>query len=140
MLFCQGAICAAPAYNSPCRRSQTLRRDAALVSRPKERATRPRVLLWVISAILTVVRLRPVFPQLQTCRCTALTNAMCHHRKSVDFSITSSVHSSLPKHLGSISKRPASFSSSHNMAPIAFWAPDFGLTGNSKRNLINSLK
>jgi hypothetical protein len=43
-----------------------------------------------------------------------------HHRKSVDFSITSSVHSSLPKHLGSISKRPARFSSSHNMAPIAF--------------------
>jgi len=120
MLFCQGAICAAPAFNSPCRRSQTLRRDAALVSRPKERATRPRVLLWVISAILTVVRLRPVFPQFQTCRCTALTNAMCHHRKSVDFSITLSVHSSLPKHLGSISKRPARFSSSHNMAPIAF--------------------
>src|SRR5258705_9864981 len=38
---------AAPAFNSPCRRSQTLRRDAALVSRPKEQATRPRVLLWV---------------------------------------------------------------------------------------------
>jgi hypothetical protein len=33
---------AAPAFNSPCRRSQTLRRDAALVSRPKEQATRPR--------------------------------------------------------------------------------------------------
>src|SRR5216683_3811140 len=33
---------------------------------------------WVISAILTVVRLLPVFPQLQTCRCTALTDAMCH--------------------------------------------------------------
>src|SRR6476660_478842 len=37
----------APAFNSPCRRSQTLRRDAALVSRPKEQATQPRVLLWV---------------------------------------------------------------------------------------------
>src|ERR1700756_1748030 len=36
------------AFNSPCRRSQTLRRDAALVSRPKEQATRPRVLLWVV--------------------------------------------------------------------------------------------
>jgi hypothetical protein len=43
------------------------------------------------------------------------TSVLCHHRKSVDFSITSSVHSSLPKHLGSISKRPARFSSSHNI-------------------------
>src|SRR5258708_31026155 len=49
----------------------------------------------------------------------------CHHRKSVDFSITSSVHSSLPKHLGSISKRPARFSSSHNIAPIAFFGACF---------------
>src|SRR5258705_11398552 len=52
LLFCRGAILlaacrAAPAFNSPCRRSQTLRRDAALVSRPKEQAPRPRVLLWV---------------------------------------------------------------------------------------------
>ena len=31
----------------PAGESQTLRRDAALVSRPKEQATRPRVLLWV---------------------------------------------------------------------------------------------
>jgi hypothetical protein len=38
---------AAPAFNSPCRRSQALLRDAALVSRPKEPVTRPRVLLWV---------------------------------------------------------------------------------------------
>jgi hypothetical protein len=38
---------ASPAFNSPCRRSQTLRRDAALVSRPNEQATRPRVLLWI---------------------------------------------------------------------------------------------
>jgi hypothetical protein len=60
----------------------------------------------------------------------------CHHRKSVDFSITSSVHTNL----GSISKRPARFSSSHNMAPIAFWAPVFELTGERKRNLINVLK
>jgi hypothetical protein len=63
-----------------------------------------------------------------------------HHRKSVDFSITSSVHSSLPKHLGSISKRPARFSSSHNMHRSHFWVPVFGLTGKSKRNLINALK
>ena len=34
-------------------------------------------LLCVISAILTVVQLLPIFPQLQTCRCTALTDAMC---------------------------------------------------------------
>jgi len=52
LLFRRGAIplaaCrAAPAFNSPSRRSQTLRRDAALVSRPKEQATGPRVLLWV---------------------------------------------------------------------------------------------
>src|SRR5882757_5512083 len=54
LLFCRGAILlaacrAAPAFNSPCRRSQTLRRDAALVSRPKEQATRPRVLLWILA-------------------------------------------------------------------------------------------
>ena len=58
LLFCRGAILlaacrAAPAFNSPCRRSQTLRRDAALVSRPKEQATRPRVLLWVSIASLS---------------------------------------------------------------------------------------
>src|SRR5258707_4129972 len=40
LLFCRCAILlaacrAAPAFNSPCRRSQTLRRDAALVSRLK---------------------------------------------------------------------------------------------------------
>src|SRR6266436_18201 len=64
----------------------------------------------------------------------------CHHRKSVDFSITSSVHTSLLKHLGSISKRPARFSSSHNMAPIAFLGACFGLTGKSNRNLINVLE
>jgi hypothetical protein len=34
------------------------------------------VRVWVIRAILTDVRLLPVFPQLQTCRCTALTGAM----------------------------------------------------------------
>jgi hypothetical protein len=38
---------AAPAFNSPCRRSQTLRRDAAIVSRPKEQGARPRIPLWV---------------------------------------------------------------------------------------------
>src|SRR5258708_31459245 len=38
---------AAPLFNSPCRRSQTPRRDATLVIRPNEQATRPRVLLWV---------------------------------------------------------------------------------------------
>ena len=38
---------AAPAFNSPCRRLQTLRRDAALVSQPKEQVIRPRVLLSV---------------------------------------------------------------------------------------------
>jgi hypothetical protein len=52
-----------------------------------------------------------------------------HHRNSVDFSITSSVHSSLPNHLGSISKRPATFSSSHNMAPIAFLGACFWVDG-----------
>src|SRR6478736_3220224 len=53
----------------------------------------------------------------------------CHRRKSVDFSITSSVHSSLPKHLGSIRKRPARFSSSHDMAPIAFLGACFSVDG-----------
>jgi len=46
-LWANANLPAAPAFNSPCRRSQTLRRDAALVSRPNEQATRPRVLLWV---------------------------------------------------------------------------------------------
>ncbi len=32
--------------------------------------------------IATVVRLLPVFPQLQTCRCTALTDAMCQRPTS----------------------------------------------------------
>lgn len=35
----------------------------------------------------------------------------------------------LPKYLGSISKRPARFSSSHNMAPIAFLGACFWLDG-----------
>jgi len=51
-----------------------------------------------------------------------------------------SVHSSLPKRFGSMSKRPARFSSSHKMAPIRFWVTVFGLTGKSKRNLINALE
>jgi hypothetical protein len=41
-----------------------------------------------------------------------VTSVLCHPRKSVNFSITSSVHSSLPKHLGS-------------MAPIAFLGARF---------------
>src|SRR5258708_24125412 len=44
------------------------------------------------------------------------TSVLCHHRKSVDFSITSSVHSSLRKHLGS-------------MAPIAFLGARFWVDG-----------
>jgi len=39
-----------------------------------------------------------------------------------------------------VSKRPARFLSSHNMAPIAFLGAFFGLTGKNKRNLINALK
>src|SRR6266576_6199148 len=71
LLFCRGAILSAacrpaPAFNSPCRRSQTLRRDAALVSRPKEQATRPRVLLWVNRVILTAHQSLPVCPDKQT--------------------------------------------------------------------------
>ncbi len=41
----------------------------------------------------------------------------------------SSVHTSLLKYLGSISKRPARFSSSHNMAPIAFLGACFWVDG-----------
>jgi hypothetical protein len=71
LLFCRGAMLlaacrAAPTFNSPCQLSQALRRDAALVSRPKEQATRQRVLLWVISAVLRAGRLRPVYPDEQT--------------------------------------------------------------------------
>jgi hypothetical protein len=36
----------------------------------------------IISAVLTVGLSRPVYPQLQTCRCTALTDAMCQEQKS----------------------------------------------------------
>src|ERR1700674_2468721 len=70
---------------------------------------------------------------------------VCHHRKSVDLSITSSAHSCSTNHLGFMSKRPARFSSStsHNMAPIVigshFLASVFGLTGQSKRNLITKV-
>ena len=35
----------------------------------------------IISAVLTVGLSRPFYPQLQTCRCTALTDAMCQKRK-----------------------------------------------------------
>ena len=55
-------------FNSPCRRSQILRRDAALVSRPEEQATRPRVLLWDKSRRRTSrsncpPRRKPILPQ-----------------------------------------------------------------------------
>jgi len=47
----------------------------------------------------------------------------------------------LPKYLGSISKRPARFSSSRQYGTdCIFGGPVFGLTGKSKRNLINALK
>src|SRR6202035_2832126 len=55
------------------------------------------------------------------------TSVLCHPRKSVDFSVTSSVHFTCP----SIS---ALWHRSH------FWVPVFGLTGKSKRNLIHALK
>src|SRR5216684_1034047 len=38
---------------------------------------------WVKSAVLTVGRLLPIYPQLQTCRCTALTDAMCQQETSI---------------------------------------------------------
>ncbi len=71
LLFCRGAILlaacrAAPAFNSPYRRSQTLRRDAALVSCPKEQATRPRVLLWVKFGSPGAQLGSPLYPQEQT--------------------------------------------------------------------------
>jgi hypothetical protein len=67
LLSCRGAILLAacraePTFNSPCRRSQTLRRDAALVSHPKEQATRPRVLKWVISRRFHDVRVISALP------------------------------------------------------------------------------
>src|SRR5216684_561081 len=52
-------------------------------SSAKPLATHGRTIHWVISAILTVVRLLPVFPQFQTCRCTALTDAMCQKPNSL---------------------------------------------------------
>src|SRR6266446_6404131 len=67
-------------------------------------------------------------------------SVLCHHRKSVDFSITSSAHSSLPKHLGSISKSPRGSRLATIWHRSHFWVPVFGLTGKSKSNLINALK
>jgi hypothetical protein len=59
-------------------------------------------------------------------------------RKSVDLSITSSADSSSMRHLGFICNgRRGSASSGHFIGPIAFLASVFGLTGQSKRNLIN---
>jgi len=58
---------------------------------------------WVNPVILTARRSFPVYPQKQTITESVGTSHSCHHRKSVDFSITSSVHSSLREHLGSIS-------------------------------------
>src|SRR6266404_1009531 len=49
-------------------------------------------------ATLTVRRSLPVYPGKQTISEPVGTSHLCQHRKSVDFSITSSVHSSLPKH------------------------------------------
>jgi hypothetical protein len=40
------------------------------------------------------------------------TSEKCHHRKSIDSSITSSAHSCSTMHLGFVSKRPVQFSSS----------------------------
>src|SRR6266446_8898182 len=67
-------------------------------------------------------------------------SVLCHHRKSVDFSITSSAHSSLPKHLGSISKSPRGSRLATIWHRSHFWVPVFGLTGKSNRNLINVLE
>ena len=71
LLFCRGAILLAacraePTFNSPCRRSQTLRRDAALVSRPKEQATRPRVLLMGCGDFRSPIRSSPDWPLCQS--------------------------------------------------------------------------
>jgi len=79
--------------------------------------------------ILAKSRCFPLCPRKRTQIGHRAMSERCHHRKSVDFSITSSVHSSLPKHLGSISKRPARFSSSHDMAPIAFLGACFWVDG-----------
>src|SRR5258705_5171510 len=79
--------------------------------------------------VLTARRSLPVYPDERTSSDRPRMSGWCHHRKSVDFSITSSVHSSLPKHLGSISKRPARFSSSHSMTPIAFLGACFWVDG-----------
>jgi len=82
----------------------------------------------VIRAVLALSRPLPVYPTnghsqgALACLKGAITG-------SQDFSITSPVHSSLPKHLGSISKRPARFSSSHSMAPIAFLGACFWVDG-----------
>jgi hypothetical protein len=60
--------------------------------------------------------------------CMPASKKPAHHRKSVDFSITSLVHSSLPKYLGS-KQGAARFSSSQNMAPIAFLGACFWVDG-----------
>jgi hypothetical protein len=84
---------------------------------------------WLNNGGLAVSRLLPIYSDEQTFVVSERMSRTGHHRKSGDFSITSSVHSSLPKHLGSISKRPARFSSSRNMAPIAFLGACFWVDG-----------
>src|SRR5258705_11698118 len=71
---------AAPAFNSQCRRSQTRRRDAALVSRPKEQATRPRVLLWVKSCPDGPEVRLPLYPRKRTQLGHRAMSDKCHER------------------------------------------------------------
>ena len=40
--------------------------------------------IWVIRVTLAVRRSLPVYRQLRTCRCTAITDAMCQHATSTD--------------------------------------------------------
>src|SRR5712672_504677 len=82
----------------------------------------------VIRAILTVRRALPVYPDKQTfSEPVGMSQGAITGSQLI--SITSSGHSSLPKHLGFISKRPARCSSSHNMAPIAFLGACFWVDG-----------
>jgi hypothetical protein len=65
-------------------------------------------------------------------------NNICQQRKSVDLSITSSADSSSTRLSALFAQgRRDSASSGHFIGPIAFLASVFGLTGQSKRNLIN---
>jgi hypothetical protein len=79
-------------------------------------------------------------PDRQTLQKPSWASHLGHQPKSFDLSITSSVYSYEPKHPGFTSRGRAVLVPPQYRTNRIFWAPVFGLTGKTKRNLINVLK